>query len=82
MDRLLVKCMETQWQACDDCEHEQGNVGRTTPEFMICPSSPSPTKLLTSSTTYHENNSKGNYAACLGAGTYYESIDGSAGRGQ
>ena len=71
MDRMLVKCMETQWQACDDCEHEQGNVGRTTPEFMVCPSAPSPTKLLTSSTTYHENNSKGNYAACLGAGTYY-----------
>ena len=25
-----------------------------------------------------ENNSKGNYAACLGAGTYYESIDGNS----
>jgi hypothetical protein len=34
--------------------------------------------LLSSSATRYENNSKGNYAACLGAGTYYESIDGNA----
>jgi len=78
LDRLLVKCLEGQWQACDDCEHDPWNVGRWTPEFMICPSAPAPTKLLSSSTVNLENNSKGNYAACLGAGTYYESIDGNA----
>jgi prepilin-type N-terminal cleavage/methylation domain-containing protein len=76
MDRFLVLCMQTQWQACDDCEHEAGFVGRTTPEFMLCPSAPQATKLLESSTTYHERNSKGNYAACLGAGTYFEAVDG------
>ena len=76
MDRLLVQCMETQWQACDDCEHERGNIGQWTPEFMLCPSAPAPIKQLSSSATSHERNSKGNYAACLGAGTYYESIDG------
>ena len=76
MDRLLVQCMETQWQACDDCEHDRGNIGRWTPEFMLCPSAPAAIKQLTSSATDHERNSKGNYAACLGAGTYYESIDG------
>ena len=75
LDRLLVKCLEGQWQACDDCEHSPWFVGRWTPEFMVCPSAPAPTKLLSSSTTRYENNSKGNYAACFGAGTYYESID-------
>ncbi len=43
---------------------------------MLCPSAPSAIKQLSSSTTRHERNSKGNYAACMGAGTYYESIDG------
>ena len=42
LDRLLVKCLEGQWQACDDCEHSPWNVGRWTPEFMVCPSAPAP----------------------------------------
>jgi prepilin-type N-terminal cleavage/methylation domain-containing protein len=66
----LTDCMRTQWNACDDCEHEVGNVGRTTPPFMMCPSSPVMTNWHVSGTTYHERNSKGNYAACWGAGNY------------
>ena len=76
LERWLVKCMDTQWQAADDCEHEQGAVGRFTPEFMVCPSAPQPIKLHESGTTAFEKLSKGNYAACLGAGTYFQSIDG------
>lgn len=83
LQRNVVQCMETQWQAADDCEHEApGWVGSFnhfgTPEYMICPSAPSATKPHHSGTTALENLSKGNYAACLGAGTYLESIDGSA----
>jgi prepilin-type N-terminal cleavage/methylation domain-containing protein len=78
MARYLSQCMEHQWQAADDCEHELGNVGQTTPEFMVCPSAPTPTKLHESSTTSHERMAKGNYAACLGSGTYFESIDGNS----
>jgi prepilin-type N-terminal cleavage/methylation domain-containing protein len=66
----VLDCMRTQWNACDDCEHEVGNVGRTTPAFMICPSAPLMTILHESGTTAHERNSKGNYAACWGAGNY------------
>ncbi|MDG2385270.1 MAG: DUF1559 domain-containing protein [Pirellulaceae bacterium] len=76
LDRWLVKCMDHQWQAADDCEHELGQVGRFTPEFMVCPSAPQPIKLHESGATAYEKLSKGNYAAALGAGTYYQSIDG------
>ena len=75
LDRFLSKCMEHQWQAADDCEHELGAVGRYTPEFMICPSAPQAIKLHESGTTAFEKLSKGNYAACLGSGTYFQSID-------
>ncbi len=40
----VVRCMDTDgpdpgFSACDDCEHDaNGNVGRTTLPFMICPS--------------------------------------------
>jgi prepilin-type N-terminal cleavage/methylation domain-containing protein len=66
----VIDCMRTQWQACDDCEHEVGTVGQTTPPFMICPSAPLMTMWHTSGSTAHERNSKGNYAACWGAGNY------------
>ncbi len=59
-----------QWNAADDCEHEEGFVGRTTPKEYICPSAPvmSPDQRMS---TYHmERNSKGNYAANFGAGDY------------
>jgi hypothetical protein len=77
LDRMIVQCMERQWNACDDCEHDPWNVGRWTPDFMVCPSAPAPTKWLSSGDVSHERNSKGNYAACLGASTYRDSIDGS-----
>ena len=78
----VVGCMEDQWNAADDCEHEEpGFVGSFdrlgTPDFMLCPSAPTATKAHDSGTTALENLSKGNYAACLGSGTYLESIDGS-----
>ena len=76
LDKFLVDCLETQWQAADDCEHETGNVGSFTPEFMVCPSAPRPRKLHETNRTAFEKLSKGNYAACMGSGTYFESIDG------
>ena len=83
LHQYLVTCMEAQWQAADDCEHEApGYVGSFaqlgTPEFMLCPSAPAAIKPLTAGTIAHENLSKGNYAACMGAGSYTESVDGSS----
>lgn len=70
------------WSVVDDCEHiGPGFVGSWNPTgvpgFMVCPSAPTP--LIphnNAGTTALENMSKGNYAACLGAGTYKQSIDG------
>ena len=84
----VVNCMEGQWNAADDCEHEGPNsrppslnVGSWdrlgTPDFMLCPSAPQQLKGFRSGISQLENLSKGNYAACLGSGTYLESIDGS-----
>jgi prepilin-type N-terminal cleavage/methylation domain-containing protein len=67
---FVVDCMRTQWNACDDCEHERGNVGRTTPAFMICPSAEVMTEWYNDSVARHERNSKGNYAGCWGAANY------------
>jgi hypothetical protein len=83
LQRFVVQCMETQWSAQDDCEHEApGYVGSFnylgTPEFMICPSAPAAVKPHDTGTTALENLAKGNYAACLGSGTYLESIDNSS----
>jgi hypothetical protein len=44
---------------------------------MLCPSAPLATKPLNATTVALENMAKGNYAACLGSGSYTESIDGS-----
>ena len=90
LQRFIVSCMETQWSAQDDCEHEGMNMGNGqmagfvgsfeplgTPDFMVCPSAPAATKPHSSGTTALENLAKGNYAACLGSGTYLESIDSS-----
>ncbi|MCA9212957.1 MAG: DUF1559 domain-containing protein [Planctomycetales bacterium] len=72
----VSRCMEFRWQACDDCEQETGEVGRTTPAFMRCPSAPLPQKLHGSSTSMLERLSKGNYAACLGSEHYRTAIEG------
>jgi prepilin-type N-terminal cleavage/methylation domain-containing protein len=80
----LITCMETQWQAADDCEHEAplyvGSFDHWggAPEFMSCPSAPVANKKFETGTVSLENMCKGNYAACLGSGTYLESIDGSS----
>jgi hypothetical protein len=71
----VYDCMATQWNACDDCEHERGQVGRFTPSFMICPSATVMVNLHTSSTTALERNSKGNYAVCFGSNNYASAID-------
>ena len=71
----VVNCMESQWQACDDCEYESG-VGRVAPSYMRCPSAPLPAKLHDSRKSMLERLAKGNYAACLGAEHYRTSIEG------
>lgn len=70
----VVNCMESQWQACDDCEYESG-VGRVTPSYMRCPSAPLPSKLHDSRKSMLERLSKANYAACLGSEHYRTSIE-------
>ena len=48
-----------------------------TPSFMVCPAAAQPKLPHTSLHTQLENLAKGNYAACMGSGTYLEAIDGS-----
>lgn len=78
--RRVSKCMEKEFQASDDCEHvgEGRNwlVNRLTPDFIRCPSAPEAQRLHHTSVTAYENMAKGNYAACLGSGSYIESIEG------
>ena len=71
----VFDCMRSQWNACDDCEHERGSVGRSTPAFMICPSAAELTKQHNSATTMLERLSKGNYAGCFGSDIYRKAID-------
>ncbi|MCA9148669.1 MAG: DUF1559 domain-containing protein [Planctomycetales bacterium] len=81
LQQFVVQCMQNQWQAADDCEHQPGGVGSFntgTPEFMLCPSAPSAIKVFSSGTVAYEGLAKGNYAACLGSGSYTESVDGSS----
>ena len=71
MHEFVMDCMRHQWSAVDDCEHELGQVGRTTPQFLICPSAPAVTVWFDDGAAALERNSKGNYAACWGSGVYY-----------
>jgi hypothetical protein len=70
----IVHCMDLDgpdpgYSACDDCEHDaNGNVGRAPMPFMICPSAPPMSYLL--SAYKLEHLAKGNYAANFGADTY------------
>lgn len=84
--RATVACMTQNpndgFSAPDDCEHGPWYVGSWdgagTPNFMLCPSAPTPlVPHDNSGATAIERAAKGNYAACLGAGTYKQSIDGS-----
>jgi type II secretory pathway pseudopilin PulG len=67
---FIVDCMRHQWNACDDCEHERGNIGRSTPAFMMCPSAEVMTNWHSSSSSSLERLAKGNYAACWGSADY------------
>ncbi|MCH2131510.1 MAG: DUF1559 domain-containing protein [Pirellulaceae bacterium] len=74
-DEDLNACMTGQladgWNAADDCEHDAFNgIGRTTPGFYRCPSAEPMTQIHESGVTQFESLSKGNYAACFGAGTW------------
>jgi hypothetical protein len=63
--------MQTQWNACDDCEHQPGNVGRTTPVAFLCPSATLCTiQVNNGGELALELLSKGNYAANFGKKTY------------
>lgn len=71
MYKYLEKCMMTEWNACDDCEHLEGQVGRTTPPGYLCPSSEVTTQLVRDTDGLHlEMLSKGNYVANFGKKTY------------
>ncbi|MFC1757292.1 DUF1559 domain-containing protein [Planctomycetota bacterium] len=65
-------CMETEMQASDGCDE----INAITPHFMICSSSPGAQVLHSDDATAYENMAKGNYAACLGSGSYVETIEG------
>ncbi len=71
----VVACITTEWNACDDCQSEPGNVGRYTPWYMHCPSAPVSVKPHHSLRTGLEALSKGNYAASLGSEHYRTAIE-------
>ncbi|MCA9148966.1 MAG: DUF1559 domain-containing protein [Planctomycetales bacterium] len=73
----LAYCMHSQWHAADDCPEMDGELGRVTPSFMICPSAPGIPKVHTSAATGFDRLSKGHYAACLGSQHYRTAIVGS-----
>ena len=70
--KRVSECMESEMQASDGCDV----VNQITPHFMICSSSPNAQFLHQDDATAYENMAKGNYAACLGSGSYVESIEG------
>ena len=71
LSQKLQDCVEKEIQASDGCEE----INRITPHFMICPSGTAADQLHRDDSTAYENMAKGNYAACLGSGTYLESIE-------
>ncbi|MCA9213328.1 MAG: DUF1559 domain-containing protein [Planctomycetales bacterium] len=79
LSKRISKCMETEFQASDDCEHPRWLVNRLTPDFIKCPSAPEAQRLHSDSATAYESMAKGNYAASLGSGSYVESIEGNRG---
>jgi len=73
----LVTCVANEWHVTDDCaQDEDVQLGRSTPSFMICPSSPQPQRLHYSRRSRLSNLAKANYAACLGSEHYRTAIDG------
>jgi prepilin-type N-terminal cleavage/methylation domain-containing protein len=79
-DRLydqLVLCVREHWHAADDCVEADGNIGRVTPGYMMCPSAGEARKLHRSPRTQLDQISKGNYATCLGSEHYRTAIEDS-----
>ena len=64
------------WHAGDECPSLDGEVGRATPAFMVCPSAPGIPKAHSSLITAYDRLAKGNYAACLGSEHYQTAIEG------
>jgi prepilin-type N-terminal cleavage/methylation domain-containing protein/prepilin-type processing-associated H-X9-DG protein len=64
--KSLYGCMDAQFNAADDCEHETLLVGTNTPEFLLCPTA----DLITSNNFMDswrlEDLTKGNYVANFG----------------
>jgi hypothetical protein len=75
MYEQVFACITTEWNACDDCQAQPGNVGRFTPAYLNCPSAPVTAKLHHSMRTGLEALSKGNYAASLGSEHYRTAIE-------
>ena len=76
----VVTCMDTQWNACDDCEHCSDSqpfcVGPVVPNNLLCPSAPVTREKHDSTITSLENLAKGNYAAVYSGWKYSQSIEG------
>lgn len=66
----IKSCLDGQSNAADDCEHESGNVGRTTPGIYFCPASGTNPSMERMSTYSLEQLSKGNYAGSWGSEYY------------
>ncbi len=65
----LMYCLDGQPSAVDDCEHEEKNVGRRTPDNFRCPSAPSMIDNWYNGYCF-ERLAKGNYVANWGSGDY------------
>ncbi|MDZ4780521.1 MAG: DUF1559 domain-containing protein [Planctomycetia bacterium] len=72
LHKFTLKCMNTEWSACDDCEHMEGAVGTETPTAFLCPTSERAVQRTSAASNglALENLSKGNYVANFGKFTY------------
>ena len=73
VQRQAVQCVDGRWKfnVADDIKPQK------TPGYLICPAATRAKLPHSSVSTQLDDLEKGNYAACLGSGTYLESIDGS-----
>ncbi len=69
----LDRCLDLQFNACDDCEKpDRGNIGRWTPAHLLCPSADSInfSEFFWMDDWSLEHLAKGNYVANFGADTF------------